>query len=454
MKITSEPLPERQIRLEIEVDEERQNKAVEKAFRRLAPRVRIPGFRPGKAPRHLIEREIGRHRLLDEAMEIIFPEVYREALETEDIRPVDRPELEVVSHEPFIFKATVPLPPTVELGDYKTLLRLPREKVEVREEDVEETITALRRRYGTIEPVDRAARKGDIIRGSLKAEVEGEVLFDQSDIEYRLTDESLASLPGLADALVGLKKGADTQAEYSVPADFRDERLAGKTVKYYIVVEDVKEERLADLNDEFARSVGEGFETLDALRNHIREDIRAHEEDAALHRYHDAVIDALVAMSTIEYPAVLVEREIDRILEEQANLDPRDPRAQELYIARLGKSEEEVRAEVRDVAEKRLRRSLVLGRFSEAENIDVTTEDVDREIQSMAGSAGDQADAITRIFDTEHGRESIRRTLLTRKTLERLVEIASAEGAEPAGPVKAKKRPRAGPRKVAAEDEG
>lgn len=452
MKITSQPLPERQIRLEIEVDEERQNKAVEKAFRRLAPRVRIPGFRPGKAPRHLIEREIGRHRLLDEAMEIIFPEVYREALETEDIRPVDRPELEVVSHEPFIFKATVPLPPTVELGDYKTLLRLPREKVEVREEDVEETITALRRRYGTIEPVDRAAQKGDIVRGSLKAEVEGEVLFDQSDIEYRLTDESLASLPGLADALVGLKKGADTQVEYSVPADFRDERLAGKTVKYHIVVEDVKEERLADLNDEFAKSVGEGFETLDALRNHIREDIRAHEEDAALHRYHDAVIDALVAMSTIEYPAVLVEREIDRILEEQANLDPRDPRAQELYIARLGKSEEEVRAEVRDAAEKRLRRALVLGRFSEAENIDVTTEDVDREIQTMAGSAGDQADAITRIFDTEHGRESIRRTLLTRKTLERLVEIASAEGAQPAGQAKSRKRPRSAPRRVA-EDE-
>jgi trigger factor len=453
LKITTESLPERQVLLQIEVDEERHNKAVEKAFRKLAPRVRIPGFRPGKAPRPLIERQIGRHRLLDEAIDILVPEVYREAIETEDLDPVDQPQLEIVSHEPFVFKATVPLRPTVELGDYAEKLRLPRDKVEVTEEQVEESITALRRRYGTVEPVDRAAEKGDIIRGNLKAEVEDRVLFEQDEIEYRLTDESLASLPGLADSIVGLSKGADTTAEFAVPEDFQDERLAGKTAKYHIVVHDVKEEKLATLDDSFAKEVGEGFESLAALRERIRSDLHTAEEDAALHHYHDAAIDALVELATVEYPGVLVEREIDRTLEEQANLDPRDPRAQELYIARLGKSEEEVRDEVREAAELRLRRSLVLGRFAETENIRVEPEDVDNEIQTMASSAGEQADAVVRIFDTEHGRESIRRTLLTRKTLERLVEIASSGNAAAEEPAKPAKRRRSSPRKGEEEAE-
>lgn len=451
MKITTEPLPERQVRLEIEVDEERHNQAVERAFRKLAPRVRIPGFRPGKAPRQMIERQIGRHRLLDEAMDILVPEIYREAIETEDLDPVAQPQLEIVSHEPFVFKATVPLRPTIELGDYAEKLRVPRNPVEVKDEDVEESIMALRRRYGTVEPVERKAKKGDIIRGSVKAEVEDTVLFEQEDIEYRLTDESLASLPGLAEAIVGLKKGADKTVEHKVPDDFADERLAGKTAKYHIVVEEVKEEKLAELDDSFAKEVGEGFESVDALRDRIRSDILAAEEDSALHLYHDAAIDALVELSEVDYPAVLVEREIDRILEDQANLDPRDPRAQELYIARLGKTEEEVRDEVRESAEKRLRRSLVLSQFAEAENISVEPEDVDAEIQTMAASAGEQADAIVRIFDTENGRESIRRTLLTRKTLTRLVEIASTGSDDAKAAKKPAKKRRTAPRKAEAQ---
>jgi trigger factor len=450
LKITNEPLPERQVRLEIEVDEERHNQAVEKAFRKLAPRVRIPGFRPGKAPRQLIERQIGRHRLLDEAIDILVPEVYREAVETEDLDPIDQPQLEIVSHEPFVFKATIPLRPTVELGEYADKLRVPREKPEVTDEQVEESITGLRRRYGTIEPVDRPAQKGDIIRGNVKAELEDGLLFNQEEIEFRLTDESLASLPGLVDAIVGASKGDEKSAEHAAPEDFEDSRLAGKTVKYEIAVHDVKEEKLASLDDSFAKEVGEGFESLAALRERIRSDLFSAEEDSALHRYHDAAVDALVELASVEYPSVLVDREIDRLLEEQASLDPRDPRAQEFYIARLGKTEQEVRDEVREAAEKRLRRSLVLSQFAETENISISPEDIENELQNLSASAGDQADAVRRIFDTEQGRESIRRTLFTRKTLERLVEVASSGGGA-AAEAKPAKRRRATPRRTESE---
>jgi trigger factor len=235
-------------------------------------------------------------------------------------------------------------------------------------------------------------------------------------------------------------------ATVKAPEDFEDGRTAGKDITYHVVVEDVKEEKLAELGDEFAREVGEGFETLDALKDRLRSDILSVEEDTAAHQYHNQVIDALLAQSTVEYPAVMLDREIDRILEEQANLDPRDPRAQELYLARLGKSEEEVRNEVREAAESRLKRSLVLTRFAEAENISVTHEEIDAEIDKMAASAGEQEDAIRRVFGTQNGHATIERTLLTRRTLERLAELASADGERAPGPAKAPKRRRSGPR--------
>jgi len=211
----------------------------------------------------------------------------------------------------------------------------------------------------------------------------------------------------------------------------------------------VKEEKLASLDDSFAKEVGEGFETLDALRDRVRSDILAVEEDAALHTYHNAVIDVLVDRAQIEFPAILLAREIDRILEEQADLDPRDPRAQELYLARIGKSEEEVRDEVREAAELRLRRSLVLTQFAEAENITVTHEEVDEEIDKLAASAGEQAEAIRRLFGTQDGHGRVERTILTRKTLDALVQLAGSDGGESVAVVaKPSKRRRAAPRQT------
>jgi trigger factor len=308
----------------------------------------------------------------------------------------------------------------------------------------------LRRRYGTIEPVDRAAQKGDIIRGNLKAEYDGGRLYSGDEIEYRLTDETLASLPGLADLVVGMKKGDEAVKTADAPADLADEKLAGKTITYTIVVSEVKEERLAEANDDFAKEVGEGFESLQALTDRIREDIEKAETDAATRTFESEAVDALVERAQLEYPAVMVDHEVDHILEDQANLDPRDPRAMDLYLARMGKSEEEVRDSVKDDAEQRLRRSLVLSKFAEAENISVEDTDVTAEVDTMAASAGEQADAFKQLFDNDNARDSLRRSLLTKKTLARLVEIAGVDAEESATdegkPKRASKARRSAPR--------
>jgi trigger factor len=444
-KVTTEELPERQVKLQIEVDDQRHAQAIETAYKKLAPRVQIPGFRPGKAPRPLIEKQLGRHRLLDEAMDLLVPAVYREVLEEHEINPVAQPSVELVSHEPLVFTATVPLQPVVELNDYKAL-RLPREEVSVKDEQVDEALDELRRRYGTIEPVDRKAKKGDIVRGSVTATADDASIFSTDDIEYRLTEESLASLPGFLDAVVGLKKGDDVTKTHDAPAELEDARVAGKTITYEIKVEDVKEEKLAKLDDDFAKEVGEGFETLLALRAKIREDIEKAETETNLREYELKVVDALADQAALEYPSVMIEHEIDHILEDQANLDPRDPRAQLLYLQRLNKSEEEVRDSVREEATSRLRRSLVLSKFAEAEDVSVADSDIETELETISSSAGDQADAIRQLFNNDSARDSLARTLHTRRTLARLVELASQAGGKSATPKRPAKPRRTGPR--------
>jgi trigger factor len=448
VKVTSETLPERQVKLQIEVDDERHREAIETAYKKLAPRVQIPGFRAGKAPRPLIEKQLGRHRLLDEAMDILVPKVYTEVLEQEDIQPVAQPSVELVSHEPLVFTATVPLQPVVDLGDYQSLRR-PKPETNVKEEQVEEALQELRTRYGTVEPVDRPAADGDIVRADIKAAADDMTIFSSNEIEFRLNETSLASLPGLANTIVGMSKGESAETKEDVPAEFEDDRLAGKAVIYNVTLHEVKEEKLADLTDDFAKEVGEGFETILALRARIREDIEKAEGDAALRNYETEVVDALAEQAKIEYAPVMVEHEIDHILEDQANLDPRDPRAQLIYLQRMNQSEQDVRDSVRSEAEQRIRRSLVLSQFAEAENIEVDATEIEAEVDTMASSSGEQGEMIRQLFNTDDAKESLSRSLHTRKTLARLVEIAG-QAEEKKAPAK---RRRAAPRKAADEGE-
>lgn len=450
MKVTSETLPERQVKLQIEIDDERHGKALEQAYKKLAPSVRVRGFRPGKAPRALIEKEIGHHRLLDEAMEIIIPDAYREAIEQESLVPVATPAVELVSHEPLVFTATVPLQPSIELSDYKSL-RVPREKTTVPDEEVQKSVLDLRRRYGTLEPVDRPAQKGDVLSGSILATAEGVNLINQEEIEYRLVDETLNSLPGLIDLIVGMKKGDELDQTLNAPEDFADERLKGKPIEYKVTLTEVKEEKLADEDDDFAKSVGEGFESVAALRERVQADLQKAHDDEELREYEAKVLEALAERAQVEFAPIMLDHEVEHLLEEQANLDPRDPRAVDLYVERAGKSEQEVKDAVRPDAEARLKRSLALSKFAEEEGIKVEDADVEAEIDVMAQSAGEQADTIRLIFGGEQGQENLRRSLLTRKTFGRLVEIADPDtsGEEGAAPAKkpAKSR-RSSPRKA------
>ena len=439
MKVSAQKLPESQVLLEIEVDPDQMEKSMDRAYKKLVQKVDVPGFRKGKTPRNMLERHIGRGRLLEEAIDIVIPEAYNKALEDEDIDAIDQPKLEVISTEPLSFKATVPIRPNVELGDYSSV-RVAREPVEVDEKDVEASLQELRQRYAIQEPVDRPVQTGDVITGDIRIIVDDKEVFKDEDAELHLREGRTVLLPGFTEGVVGAVKGAPKSIELTLPED-AESSLAGKTAIVNVTVKEVKEERLPEPNDDFATQVGEGFESLDKLKERLHGDILERLEASSEDRYRDAALTALVeSAGTIEFPPVLVEREVDRFLSDQARQTGMEL---DRYFELLKQDKDQVREELRPSATERVKRSLVLGQLADSEKIEVAEAEIDAEIERLiAGASGgndEQVERYRQIFRSPEARSSLSRSLQSRKTLERLVEIASRDGAAPKKKAKSKK---------------
>ena len=431
MKVTLERLPESRVQLDIEVDQERLDRSLDEAYQRLARRARIPGFRPGKAPRAMVERHYGREGLLREAIDQLVPAAYNEALATEDVEAIDQPHLEILELEPVRFKATVSVRPSVELNDYRAV-RLDPPKVEITDEMFAEQLLALRRRYATQAPVDRGAQWDDIITGSVVGMVGDETFVNDADAEFPLREGRTMLVQGLAEGFLGMNKGDEKKIELTLPDDFPAESYRGKNATFTLTVRELKEEQLPAEDDEFAQQVNaEEFETFDALKQRLRQNMSdALQKDAELHYRQDAV-DAILAGAHLEYPRVLVEREIDRMVREATG---NDQRAYANYLARVGRSESEYRESLREEADRHVRRSLVLSKLAEAEGLDVSPAAVDAEIESLVAPAGDDAQRMRELFSSPDGRAHVERTLLTELTLTRVAAIARGElGAQPTG---------------------
>jgi trigger factor len=436
----------------IEVEPERVEAAREKAVRKLAPKAKVPGFRPGKAPANMVRRYFGEERVLDEALDLLVPDIYKEAVEAdESIEPIARPRLVVETTEPLVVKATIPVRPTVALGDYQSV-RIPTEEITVEESRVDETIATLRRRAATHEPHTREIQWRDIITIAVKAVVlsEAEPMIDQPDIEIQLDEERDVLFPGFEEQLLGHRKGETVEFNLQVPEDIQNEKFAGKNAHFTVTIVETKAEVLPEIDEEFLKALGDGFESADALRQRIGDDIQKAEEQQRENRYHDAILGELVERATIEFPPVMLDAEIDRVFHDRVGHFDKEEDL-DRYLTTIGRTAEQVREELKPIADLRLRRSLVLSEVAEAEKIEATDEDVEQEIETMTAAAGQQADQLRQIFGSENGRETIRRNLVTRKTLAHLVEIATQDGASAKPSAEVEKPKRRGKKKDDAE---
>ncbi|MBI4199482.1 MAG: trigger factor [Chloroflexi bacterium] len=431
MKVTKEERPEREVELTIELEPQDLEPYLEKSYRRLVQRTSIPGFRPGKAPRTVVERFLGKDRLLDESLDFLLPEATRKAMEELQLEQGGAPSVEVVKRDPITLKATVPLTPLVELNDYQAI-RAQQEPSNVTDEEFQQALERLRQDQAPWEPVSRPLALGDGVTMDVRGWAGAEQVTNQKGVVYEALPESANPVPGFAEGLVGMAPGESREFTVSLPQDYRDRRLAGRGVRFQVTVHELKEKRVPELNDEFAKGVGEGYDTLEALKAKVRQDLSNQKEQEAKRRLEDQLVDELVGQARVELPPLLVEREIHHVLHDEQEALQRQQLSMEHYLQQVGKSPQEHREELRPLALRRLTRNHVLHQFAQAEGLTVLPEEVQAKLESLLESDRSGAALLRRSLDTPEGRESLATSILTRKVLDRLMAIAQGTAASAA----------------------
>jgi len=317
VKVTREKEENCQVLLRIELEKLEVEKSKEQSYRRLVKKANIPGFRQGKAPRAVLERYIGKEGLLEDALNNLLPQVYEQALKEQQIEAIANPTLEIVQTDPVVFTATVPLKPTIELGDYHSL-KLTPEPVEVTKDEVDAVIEQLRRQHGTWEPMERPVAFDDLVTLDIESQVEGKPFINQQGVQYQVLQNQSLPIPGFAEQLAGMKGGEEKEFKLKLPEDYSPPELAGKEAQFKVRVSEVKQQHLPKLNSEFARLVDPQFKAMASLRKQLTKNLRLRAEQKTKEEFEEKVIDAVVDLSKVEFPPVLVEAEIDRFMEQQA----------------------------------------------------------------------------------------------------------------------------------------
>ena len=420
MKVKTEKIEGSQVVLNVETDNEEMERSMDKAYRRLAAKTTVPGFRKGKAPRPMLERYLGREALVEEAANLLIVETYDKAIEEHKVEAIARPKLEVLQIEPLSFKATVPVRPTIELGEYKDIKFVP-ETVTVTEDEVNEALERLRNMRANWEPVEREAKYDDLLNIDIEGTAKDKSVVSEKGGWYVLSTGPSSSFPGFSEQLLGVKKGEERVFTLNLPQDYKE--LAGEECNFKVLVNDIKQKALPNLDDDFAKSLGQDLGTVAALKEKAAADIKTEKERLSRRSLEDKAIEALVAISRLEYPDILVQNEIDHLVAERKQYLS-EQGGMENYLKNAKKTEEEFRNELKPMAEDVIKRSLVLEKLGQLEKIEVSEADVDSEVERIIKGANND-ERVRQLFSSPSGRESLKRNTYMRKIIDRLIDIAT-----------------------------
>jgi trigger factor len=424
VKVTREKTENCQAFLTIEMEPAEVEESLEKSYADLVKKTHIPGFRKGKAPRTVLEQHIGKDKLLEDALNNLIPQAYEKAVEEQKIEPIARSAIELVQAEPLIFKAIVPLKPTIKLGDYH-IIKATQEPVQLSDENIDAVVEQLRHRHATWEPVERAVDYGDLVVLDVVSNVDGVPFMNQKVAQYQVQRDLSYPAPGFAEQLIGMQKGEEKEFKLQLPPDYPREDLAGKEPWFKIKVGEIKQEILPELDNDFAKLINPDFKDLNELREKISVDLKHRAEENAKIDFEERIIGELADQAEIEFPPILAEIEIDWLIGQQLRQWRMIGKGLEDYLKSLNKTEEELREELRPAATKRVRQLLALSKLAEEEKIEVSDAEVDAEIEEILKSVKENKEQAHQSLNTPDTRNSIAQSLLNRKTVQRLAEIAS-----------------------------
>ena len=425
MKVSVEKLPSSEARVEIDFSWDEVQKASDKAYRKLVQQVEVPGFRRGKAPRSLLERRLGKEYIYQEGLDELMTEAYRNTLKEHDITPLAQPELDAPVFEvgqPYHFSLKVPILTPVELGDYHSL-HFEREEPTVTSEEVEKELESLRNRQADWEVVDRPAQIGDRVTMDLKLTVDDESISDLKDNPFELTDERHGLFAGMDEHIVGMRAGESKSFTTTIPADYTNEKLAGKEAQYTVTLHKVEFKELPELDDAFAVQVSnDESQTLEDLRKATSDDLLENKQRRIRDELREKVLNAVIEQSQFTLHPVLIQEETEEMMHQFSHLLEQQHMSLDQYLILVKKSREEYQKELQPEAEKRVKRQLVLDEVIKKEDINVAPEEVEALFRAYSQLGQN-------LPQTEGQIRALAQSLLREKAITRLAELAA--GPEP-----------------------
>ena len=455
--VTTEPRENRQLAVTIEVSKDQVDKELRKAAAKVAGQYRIPGFRKGKAPYHIVVQQFGLANLYSEFIDDLGQELFREAIAQEKIEPYAQSSLEDIQLEPLTYKLIVPLEPEVKLGDYYNL-RVEEDAVEIDEGEVDRRLETYRDEYAGWRDVERPSQFGDLLSVDVKSVIvpaEGDdsaeetVVLDETDWDITLDEENPMEPAGFDRELLGMRAGEEKDFVLGWPADSQS-IYAGKQAQFHVKINNVQGYEKPELDDALAQLVGPDYATLEDLRQSIRDSLEEEESNRARSRYIDKVLDALVEASEIDHPPAVIEDQIDAMMQDmdqrlrQFGLD-----GMNAFLRQTNQSEEQYREQLQPEAAKIALRNLVLSEVIKQEGIEASDEDIEERVKQLVGvdENGEINESSAELADMLRygaGRNMIISQVLTESAIALLQALARGEEPPARTPKAADEAPAAG----------
>lgn len=420
MRATAEKVEKSTVVLEVEVEPEKFSQAVDQAYKKIVKKVNIPGFRKGKAPRIILERYVGKKALYDEAVEILVPDAYLNAVEDSGIEPVSQPELELVQVEegkPLVFKARVVVKPEVKLGQY-TGLEIAEPDKEVSGQDVQKELERLQNRHAKLVTLEEGSvQKGDLAVIDFEGKLDGVPFEGGTANDYTLEIGSGSFIPGFEDEIVGMTINETRDINVTFPQDYGREDLAGKPAVFTVTVKAIKRKELAALDDEFAKDVSE-FDTLEELRADLANKLKQAAEERAKAQVRREVITKAVENAEVEIPEEMISNRMEEMIKNMEHRLSGQGISLDKYLTFTNSNMDDLKERVRPDAEQSVRQSLVLDAVAKAENLTVGDEEVAEEINRMSGEMKQDPEVIRKILEGQNQVDFIKESILRDKTVE------------------------------------
>src|SRR5699024_7909290 len=375
--------------------------ALDKAFKKVVKDVQVPGFRKGKVPRKIFEGKFGVESLYQDAVDIVLPDAYRQAVEETEIVPVDQPEVDIEQIEQgkeLVFTAEVTVKPEVELGEYKGL-EVEEETVRVTDEDVAHELEHLRENHAELIVKENGeVEEGDSVVIDFEGFKDGEAFEGGKGDNYSLEIGSGQFIPGCEEKLVGRKAGEEADIDITFPEEYHAEDLAGEDVTFKVTIHEVKTKELPELDDEFAKDVDDEIETLEELRTKKKDELTKQKEQDADNQMRESLINQASENASVDIPEAMVNTEVEQMVKEFEQRLQQQGMTMEMYYQFSGQDEAAFKEQMKDDAEKRVKTNLTLEAIFEKENLEVTDEEVENEISKMAEMYNVEVDQIKQML--------------------------------------------------------